>query len=165
MPRIAGPLLACALLSQIRLPMHKQARHRQRLTKAKTPLPPDREPIVLHKEIPGTGRAKRYIITIADDDRAPLDRLCRKLIAADATCDVARMSRRGGSTPQCPSTSIGDRTDGRCTPASYRPRRGQAGRKRPPLPGQVVLATYTFVQDGHPSIYQALTIVQWSPGC
>jgi len=50
----------------------------------------DREPIVLHKEIPGMGRAKRYIITIADDDRAPLDRLCRKLIAADATCDVLR---------------------------------------------------------------------------
>jgi hypothetical protein len=48
----------------------------------------DREPIVLHKEIPGMGRAKRYIITIADDDRAPLDKLCRKLIAADATCDV-----------------------------------------------------------------------------
>jgi hypothetical protein len=32
----------------------------------------DREPIVLHKEIPGMGRAKRYIITIADHDRAPL---------------------------------------------------------------------------------------------
>jgi hypothetical protein len=31
-----------------------------------------------------------YIITIADDDRAPLDKLCRKLIAADATCDVLR---------------------------------------------------------------------------
>ena len=50
----------------------------------------DREPIVLHKEIPGTGRAKRYIITIADDDRSPLDKICRKLIAADATCDVLR---------------------------------------------------------------------------
>jgi hypothetical protein len=50
----------------------------------------DREPIVLHKEIPGMGRAKRYIITIADDDRAPLDKLCQKLIAADATCDVMR---------------------------------------------------------------------------
>ena len=31
----------------------------------------DREPIVLHKEIPSMGRAKRYIITIADDDRGP----------------------------------------------------------------------------------------------
>jgi hypothetical protein len=41
-------------------------------------------------EIPGMGRAKRYIITIADDDCAPLDKLCRKLIAADATCDVLR---------------------------------------------------------------------------
>ena len=50
----------------------------------------DREPIVLHKEIPGMGRAKRYIITIADDDRAPLNKLCRKLMAADATCDVLR---------------------------------------------------------------------------
>ena len=36
----------------------------------------DRDPIVLHKEIPRIGRAKRYIITIADDDRAPLDKLC-----------------------------------------------------------------------------------------
>jgi hypothetical protein len=50
----------------------------------------DREPIVLHKEIPGMGRAKRYIITIADDDRAPLDKLCQKLVAVDATCDVLR---------------------------------------------------------------------------
>jgi len=50
----------------------------------------DREPIVLHKEIPGMGRAKRYIITIADDDRAPLDKLCQKLTAAEATCDVLR---------------------------------------------------------------------------
>ena len=54
------------------------------------PLIGDREPIVLHKEIPGMGRAKRYIITIADDDHGPLDKLCRKLIAADATCDVLR---------------------------------------------------------------------------
>ena len=36
------------------------------------------------------GRVKRYIITIADDDRAPLDKLCQKLIAAHATCDVLR---------------------------------------------------------------------------
>ena len=54
------------------------------------PLIGDREPIVLHKEIPGMGRAKRYIITIADDDRGPLDKLCRKLIAANAYCDVLR---------------------------------------------------------------------------
>ncbi len=50
----------------------------------------DREPIVLHKEISGMGRAKRYIITVADDDRGPLEKICRKLIAADATCDVLR---------------------------------------------------------------------------
>jgi hypothetical protein len=58
------------------------------------PLIEDREPIVLHKEIPGMGRAKRYIITIADDDRGPLDKLCQKLIAADTTCDVLRNSVR-----------------------------------------------------------------------
>jgi hypothetical protein len=50
----------------------------------------DHEPIVLYKQIPGMGRAKRYIITIADDDRAPLDKLCKKLIAAGVTCDVLR---------------------------------------------------------------------------
>jgi hypothetical protein len=52
----------------------------------------DREPIVLHKQIHGMGRAKRYIITIASDDRAPLDKLCQQLIALDATCDVLRDS-------------------------------------------------------------------------
>jgi hypothetical protein len=50
----------------------------------------DREPIVLYKQIPGLGRAKRYIITIADDNRAPLNKLCERLIAAGSTCDVLR---------------------------------------------------------------------------
>src|SRR5580704_8118203 len=49
--------------------------YRDRLTRFKSFIG-DREPIVLHKEIPGMGKAKRYIITIADDDRAPLDKLC-----------------------------------------------------------------------------------------
>jgi len=53
----------------------------------------DREPIVLHKQIPGMGSAKRYIITIASDDRAPLDNLCQRLIAIGATCDVLRNAR------------------------------------------------------------------------
>ena len=57
------------------------------------PLIGDREPIVLLRQIPGMGRAKRYIITIADDNRAPLDTLCKKLNAASATCDVLRNSR------------------------------------------------------------------------
>ena len=36
-------------------------------------------------------RAERYIVTIADDDdRASLDKLCKKLMAAGATCDVLR---------------------------------------------------------------------------
>jgi Transglycosylase SLT domain len=52
----------------------------------------DSDPIVLHKEIPGMGRAKRYIITIASDDRVPLDKLCQSLIAVGATCDVLRNS-------------------------------------------------------------------------
>ncbi len=53
----------------------------------------DREPIVLHKQIPGMGFAKRYIITIADDDRAPLEKLCAKLTAAGGACVVLRNSR------------------------------------------------------------------------
>jgi hypothetical protein len=36
----------------------------------------DREPIVLYKVMPGMGNAKRYIITIADDDRASLGKIC-----------------------------------------------------------------------------------------
>jgi hypothetical protein len=50
----------------------------------------DREPIVLYKQIPGMGRAKRFIITVADDNRAPLDKLCERLIAAGSTCDILR---------------------------------------------------------------------------
>jgi hypothetical protein len=48
----------------------------------------DREPIVLHKQIPGMGRAKRYIITIADDNRAPPTSSVRNLslLAPPATC-------------------------------------------------------------------------------
>jgi hypothetical protein len=50
----------------------------------------DRGPIVLYKQLPGMGRAKRYTITIADDNRAPLNKLCGRLIAAGSTCDVPR---------------------------------------------------------------------------
>jgi hypothetical protein len=50
----------------------------------------DREPIVLQRQLPGMGRAMRYIITIADDDRRPLDKQCQKLSAADIACDVMR---------------------------------------------------------------------------
>ena len=53
----------------------------------------DREPIVLYKQIPGMGRVRRYIITIADDDRAPLEKLCAKLTAAGGACVVLRNSR------------------------------------------------------------------------
>jgi hypothetical protein len=42
----------------------------------------DREPVVLFRQLPGRGSAKRYIIAIADDDRAPLDQFCKKLTAA-----------------------------------------------------------------------------------
>jgi hypothetical protein len=45
----------------------------------------DREPMVLQRQLPGMGRAMRYIITIADDDRSPLDKL-----SADIACDVMR---------------------------------------------------------------------------
>jgi hypothetical protein len=54
----------------------------------------DREPVVLREAIPGMGSAKRFIITIADDDRASLDKICRKLVASDVSCDVMRNSVR-----------------------------------------------------------------------
>jgi hypothetical protein len=44
----------------------------------------DREPVVLLRRLPGMGAAKRYIIAIADDDRAPLDEFCEKLPSAAA---------------------------------------------------------------------------------
>jgi hypothetical protein len=50
----------------------------------------DREPIVLKRQLPGMGRAMRYIITIADDDRRLLQNLCRKLSATNVACDVMR---------------------------------------------------------------------------
>jgi hypothetical protein len=50
----------------------------------------DREPVVLFRQLPGMGKVKRYIIAIADDDRAPLDKFCEKLTAAGSTCDVMR---------------------------------------------------------------------------
>jgi len=50
----------------------------------------DREPVVLFRQLPGMGKAKRYIIAFADDDRAPLDKFCEKLIAAGGTCEVMR---------------------------------------------------------------------------
>ena len=50
----------------------------------------DRELVVLYKQIPGMGRARGYIITLADDDRAPLDKLCKNMITAGVTCDVLR---------------------------------------------------------------------------
>ena len=53
----------------------------------------DREPLVLHKHLPGMGPAKRYIITIADDNRAPLNKLCDKLTAAGGACLVLRNTR------------------------------------------------------------------------
>jgi hypothetical protein len=52
-----------------------------------------REPIVLHTRLPGMGAAPRYIIRIADDNRAPLDRLCEKLAEAGGACVVLRNDR------------------------------------------------------------------------
>jgi hypothetical protein len=48
----------------------------------------DHEVVVTYKQISGMGMAKRYIVTIADDDRAPLDRLCKNMIVAGVICDV-----------------------------------------------------------------------------
>jgi hypothetical protein len=53
----------------------------------------DAEPIVLHARMPGMGMATRTIIRIADDNRAPLDKFCDKLIAAGGACVVLRNNR------------------------------------------------------------------------
>ena len=50
----------------------------------------DREPVVLFRQLPGLGNAKRYVIAIVDDDRAPLDKFCKKLTAAGSTRNVMR---------------------------------------------------------------------------
>jgi hypothetical protein len=34
----------------------------------------NRKPVVLFRTLPGLGNAKRYVIAIVDDDRAPLDK-------------------------------------------------------------------------------------------
>ncbi len=53
----------------------------------------DREPIVLRGRLPGLGAATRYIIRIADDNRAYLVKLCNKVIAAGGACVVLRNNR------------------------------------------------------------------------
>jgi hypothetical protein len=53
----------------------------------------DREPIVLRGRIPGMGSVARYIIRIADDNRAALDKLCSKLVGAGGACVVLRNGR------------------------------------------------------------------------
>ena len=65
------------------------ALYRERLSRFAS-LIGDCEPVVLFRQLPGMGRAKRYIIALADDDRAPLDKFCAKLTAAGSTCDVMR---------------------------------------------------------------------------
>jgi hypothetical protein len=69
-------------------------------------------------EIPGMGRAKRYIITIASDDRGPLDKLCQSLIAVGATCDVLRNSfgQTNVRGARLPAESIARRPTGQDQP-------------------------------------------------
>ena len=65
------------------------ALYRERLSRLAS-LIGDREPVVLLRQLPGMGAAKRYIIAIADDDRAPLDKFCEQLTTAGSACDVMR---------------------------------------------------------------------------
>lgn len=53
----------------------------------------DREPIVLHKTMPGMGAAARYVIRIADDNRGYVQKFCNKLMAAGGACVVLRNDR------------------------------------------------------------------------
>jgi hypothetical protein len=65
----------------------------RRLQKRFAALIGDREPIVLHGRFPGMGTVPRYMIRIADDNRAYLDKLCNKLIVAGGACAVLRNER------------------------------------------------------------------------
>jgi soluble lytic murein transglycosylase-like protein len=80
----------------------------------------DREPIVLHARLPGMGAMARTIIRIGDDNRAPLDALCNKLIAAGGACVVLRnqigRARLNGGAPEpgdAPPSRGSRRTDSR----------------------------------------------------
>ena len=63
------------------------------IQKQYTALIGDREPIVIRSRGIGLGFAMRYNIRIADDDRAYLEKFCRKLIAAGGACVVLRNDR------------------------------------------------------------------------
>ena len=67
----------------------------------------DREPIVLHGRLPGMGSVSRTIIRIGDDNRAPLDTLCNKLIAAGGACVVLR-NQIGRARVSADAQSSGD---------------------------------------------------------
>jgi hypothetical protein len=71
------------------------------------PLIGDREPIVLHGRLPGMGSVSRTIIRIGDDNRAPLDTLCNKLIAAGGACVVLR-NQIAGARISADAQSSGD---------------------------------------------------------
>ncbi len=80
----------------------------------------DREPIVLRARLPGMGAMARTIIRIGDDNRAPLDALCNKLIAAGGACVVLRnqigRARFNGGAPEpgdAPPSRGSRRTDSR----------------------------------------------------
>ena len=80
----------------------------------------DREPIVLHGRLPGMGSVSRTIIRIGDDNRAPLDTLCNKLIAAGGACVVlrnqigrARVSADAQSSGDAPPSRGRQHTDSR----------------------------------------------------
>ena len=53
----------------------------------------DRKPIVIRSRGIGLGFAMRYNISIADDDRTYLEKLCQKLIAAGGACVVLENDR------------------------------------------------------------------------
>ena len=67
----------------------------------------DREPIVLRGRLPGMGSVSRTIIRIGDDNRAPLDTLCNKLIAAGGACVVLR-NQVGRARVSADAQSSGD---------------------------------------------------------
>jgi hypothetical protein len=68
------------------------------------------------------GMAKRYIIAIADSNRAPFDSFCAKLTAADFPCDVMRRgqmnSPRGARRSTCAVQELATAGNGRGLPTT-----------------------------------------------
>jgi hypothetical protein len=97
------------------------------------------------------GRAKRYIITIADDDRAPLDKLCRKLMAADGYCDVLRNQSDGTNSRRVSEPHVRCRPRGGASNFAHVPPTPKVLERHTSTPTETVLKDSAWPNRGEPS--------------